>query len=159
REAVDAAVADGGRQHVDLALLVFAEGEDGGVRVGDRTVGDDALFGLVVFQAPDLGGNVVAVEIVAVEHRHILTAVDVAAGERLAKDVVVFPDRLDDVLAWADAFEAEGMQAFADAPAVVAPLFDDIDFFVQVLTYVRRPQLAGLAVERHAPDVAQAVRP
>ena len=71
--------------------------------VADRPVGDDALLGLVVLQGPDAAGDVVGVEVVAVQLGQPLAAVDGAAGDRLADVVVVFPDRLDQVRARADA--------------------------------------------------------
>ena len=51
------------------------------------------------------------------------------------------------------------MQPLAEVPAVVAALGDQVDLLVQVLADVGGPELAGLAVERHAPDVAQAIGP
>src|SRR5262249_13899252 len=44
-------------------------------------------------------------------------------------------------------------------PAVVAALGDEVDLFVEVLADVGGPQDAGLLVEGHTPDVAQAPRP
>src|SRR5262249_5299576 len=86
-------------------------------------------------------------------------AVDAAAGDRLADVVVVFPDRLDEVLARTDALRAEGVKALAQPPAVVAALDDDVDLLVEVLADVGRPELARLLVASHSPDVAEAVGP
>src|SRR2546426_276478 len=72
---------------------------------------------------------------------------------------MVLPDWIDQVLARTAAARAERVQALAQVPAVVAALLDDVDLFVQILPYVAGPQPAGLVVERHPPDVAQAVRP
>ena len=55
------------------------------------------------------------------------------------------------------ALGAERVQALAPVPAVVAALLDEVDLLVQVLADVAGPELAGLAVERHPPDVAQAI--
>src|SRR5262249_57545673 len=60
---------------------------------------------------------------------------------------------------WPHASLAKGMQALTHAPAVVAARLEDVDFLEQVLADVGRPEPAGLAIERHPPDVAQAVRP
>src|SRR5215471_10029802 len=72
---------------------------------------------------------------------------------------MVFPDRFDELLADAGALGAERVQTFAAVPAVVAAAPDQIDFLVEVLPDVRRPQLTCLAVKRHPPDVAQTIRP
>ena len=88
-----------GDQEIDLARLVLAERHDRQVAVADRPVGDDPPFLLVVAQRPDLAGDVVGVEVVALQLRQPLAAVDVAAGDRLADVVVVLPDRVDQVLA------------------------------------------------------------
>src|SRR2546423_1826342 len=81
------------------------------------------------------------------------------ARDRLADVVVILPDRLDQVLARADARRPEGVPALAAVPAVVATLLDQVDFFPEVLAHVRRPELARLAVEGHPPDVAEPVSP
>ncbi len=47
------------------------------------------------------------------------------------------------------------MFRFADVPAVITALGDDVDFFPHVLANVSGPQFSGFTVERHAPDVAQ----
>src|SRR5439155_16318283 len=86
-------------------------------------------------------------------------AVDVAADDAHAQAVVVLPDRFDQVLARPDALGAERVQPLAQLPAVVAALDDQVDLLVEVLAHVAGPQDAGLAVERHTPDVAQPVRP
>src|SRR5262249_22637124 len=80
-----------------------------------------------VLERRDLGRDIVAVEIVAVELRQAFAAIDVAAGVGLADVVVVLPDRLGHLVVGIDAVDAEGMQTFADAPAVVAAFFDDVD--------------------------------
>ena len=49
------------------------------------------------------------------------------------------------------------MHAFADAPAVVAALGDEIHFLPQILAHVAHPKIAGLAVETVTPGIAQAV--
>src|SRR5205814_6663128 len=49
--------------------------------------------------------------------------------------------------------------SLAQVPAVVAALDEDVDLLVQVLTDIGSPELAGLLVERHAPDVAKTVGP
>src|SRR5690242_15345277 len=67
----------GGVGHVvDLSLLVLAEGHDGHARRLDRPVGDHAFLLLVVLERPEPAGDVVAVEVMAVQLRQVLPAVD-----------------------------------------------------------------------------------
>src|SRR5262245_43889177 len=91
--------------------------------------------------------------------RQCLATEDEATGDRLADAVVVLPDRLDQVLAVSDALRAEGVEALAQVPAVVAALDQDVDLLVQVLADLAGPQLPGLSIEGHPPDVAQSVAP
>ena len=51
------------------------------------------------------------------------------------------------------------MEPFARVPPVVSTLDDKINLFVCVLTNITGPQRPGFAIETHAPNVAQAVRP
>src|SRR5436190_8855093 len=51
------------------------------------------------------------------------------------------------------------MKSSAHAPAVIAALRDQVHFLPFVLSHVTGPKLARLAIETHAPDVAQAVGP
>src|SRR5262245_21050567 len=95
----------------------------------------------------------------ALEFRQRLAAVDEAARDRLADIVVILQDRLDQVLADADPFGPEGMEALAEVPAVVAALDQEVDLLVQVLPHLAGPELTGLAIERHPPHVPQAVTP
>ena len=50
----------------------------------------------------------------------------------------------------------EGVEALADAPAVVAAVLDPMDHLPEVLADVAGPELTGLAVEAELPDVPQA---
>ena len=95
-------------EEVDFALLVFAEGEHREVVVGDGAIGDDALGLGVVLEGPESAGDVVGVEVVALQFRKSFAAIDEAAGDRLADVVVVFPDRLDEVVSRADAVGPKG---------------------------------------------------
>src|SRR5262249_48380759 len=106
------------------------EGIDGEALVGDRAVGDDALLGIVIAQGPDAASDIVAIDVRALQVRQARAAIDQASGQRLADVVVVFPDRVDQVLARAHTFDAERVQPLAQVPAVVAALFYDVDFLV-----------------------------
>ena len=68
--------------------------------------------------------------------------------------MVVFPDRIDRPLVGATV--AEGLRPLADAPAVVAPLLDDIDLLPEILADVGGPQATGDAVAGELPGVAEA---
>ena len=69
--------------------------------------------------------------------------------------VRVFHDRLDVLRARRAGLEM--MRAFADAPAVVAALDDQVHFLPQILADIADPQRAGLPVKAVTPRIAQAV--
>src|SRR5262245_43422434 len=92
---------------VDFARLILAEGHDRQAAVADRLVGDHPLRGRVIAQGPGAAGNVVSVDVRPLQLREALAAIDVAAGDRLANVVVVFPDRVDQILARPTAVSAE----------------------------------------------------
>src|SRR5207248_4181764 len=112
-----------------------------------------------ILQRPDLQTHVITVEVIAVQLRQALAAVDVPAGDRLAHVVVVDPDRLQPLLARPAPLRAKRVDALAPRPAVVAARPEDVDLLPQVLAHVAGPQLARLAIERHPPEVAHAVAP
>ena len=71
----------------------------------------------------------------------------------------VFDDRRLDLGGGVRALPALGLErveTFANAPAVVAAILDQVDHFPQVLADVAGPEFAGLAVEAEFPDVSQA---
>src|SRR6516162_7585355 len=72
--------------------------------------------------------------------------------------MVILPDRIDQVRTRAAAGGPERMQPFAQLPAVVAALDNQVDLLIEILAHIRRPELASLLVESHAPDIAQAIR-
>lgn len=146
------------RQGVDFARFVFAVRHDRGRLIRDRPIGDDTLLGFVVLQGPHSAGDVVGVEVVAFEFREFLAAVDMAAGDRLAAVVVVFPDRLGQFRHGPSAVDVVRVLRLASAPAVVAAFFEQIDFFPEILADVGKPALAGLAVEGHPPRVTTTQR-
>ena len=57
------------------------------------------------------------------------------------------------------AFGEENMAAFGQAPAVIAPLLDQVNLLPEILTVLADPELARLAVEAEPPGIAQAVGP
>src|SRR5262249_51645856 len=71
-----AALGERRGEEVRLAALVLAEGEDQLLRPLQRAVRDDALLLVVVLHRPDAARDVVAVEVMAVELRQALAAVD-----------------------------------------------------------------------------------
>ena len=98
-EPINPLAVERAAQQVNLAFFVFAEGEHRFAAVLDRPIGDDAALRLVVTQGPELGGDVIAVDVVALQFAQAVAAVDVAADDALAYVVVVFPDRFEEVLA------------------------------------------------------------
>lgn len=173
-----------GVAEVELAGFIRANAHAGDVeffgfddRLGDGAVGGDLLGFFVVLEAPDFAGDIVGIDVVADEVGEALAAIDVAAGDGLAVGVVmVFPDGVDEVLAIASVrlvLQVGGaagtsfggdfglglvelVEAFANAPAVVAAFFDDVDFFPEILADVGGPEELCYGIEGHAPDVAEA---
>jgi len=47
------------------------------------------------------------------------------------------------------------MRAFQEAPSIIFPLGNDIDFFPGILSYVASPEIAGLSIKRKAPGIAK----
>ena len=113
-------------------------------------------------ECPDAAGDIVSVDVRTVEPLHRLAAIDEAARDRHADDLStptlrVLDDRVDQRVR-RKSFP-ERMHAFADPPSVVAAPCDEINLLPRVLPDVTRPQVAGRAIEAHAPDVPQPVRP
>ena len=97
-DSLQAQHPEGGRK-VQFALGVFAERHDGQLAgTFDGAVGGDGFGVEVVFQAPDQAGNVVAVNVMALEFGQFFAAIDGSAGNRLADAVMVFPNRVDEAL-------------------------------------------------------------
>src|SRR5262249_50061704 len=154
----------------ELALGVLAERGD--VQPGvapqvDQLAVDDRLAVLLA-EAPDPAGLVVAIDVHADQLGQRLAAVDVAPGDALAV-VLAGPGRGVRVLAdggvslrgrlgFRPPWGLERVQAFLDPPAVVTAVLDDVDHLPEVLADVARPEGAGLAVEGELPDVPQADR-
>src|SRR5262245_61458225 len=112
-EPIDALPRRRVSHEIQFAVLVLTKGHDRDAGVGDWPVGDDPFLGGVVLQGPDLVCDVVGVEIVADQLGQAFAAIDGAAGHRLADVVAVFPNRLDQVGARADALGAERVETFA----------------------------------------------
>src|SRR5262245_22250315 len=159
RKPVNALSCRSRLKEVDLALVILAEGKNRQAAVLDRAIGDDAGLRLIILQGPDLRAHVIGVEVHAVKLREARSTIDGPAGDRLANIMVILPDRLDELLPRPGALRPERVQALAAIPAVVAALLDDVDFLEEILPDVAGPELAGLAVEGHAPDVPQPARP
>ena len=53
----------------------------------------------------------------------------------------------------------ESVPPFARVPAVIRALLDDVDLLPDILPDIARPQIAGLWIEGHAPNVARSQRP
>src|SRR5262249_32742993 len=113
----------------------------------------------VVPGRPDFAGRIVAVEVRPAQFRQLLAIVNEPARERPRFAVVMFEGRIDNWRRPAFAIGVEGMAALGDAPAVVGPLLEEIHLLPQILAVLSDPDVAGLLVHRHAPRIAEAVRP
>src|SRR5206468_1686933 len=104
---------------------------------------------------------VVAVNVEALHPREARSAIDVAPDHRTAFFVAVFGDGHGE--AFARALLHEAMVAFHLIPAIVLAARTgcllEVDLFPGVLPDVADKEVAGRAVEREAPWIAQAVRP
>src|SRR5690606_23761961 len=112
---------------------------------------------------PEGAGAVVGEEVGAAEGGDGFAAVDVAAGDGAALAEVVLEDGQGEVAGIAAGAGLEAVGAFHQAPAVVFAAGAvgrlEVDLFEPVLADVGYPHVAGFAVEREAPGVAEAVGP
>ena len=119
----------------------------------------------------DQAGGKVAVNVRALQRGDSRAPVNVATGDAdtvavtgeftilLKPGVVgVLNDRVDPV-ALGRAVLLKLVERLANVPAVVPALGDEVDLFPLVLPDICRPQLTGLAVDAHAPNVSQTVGP
>src|SRR5436309_1913632 len=51
------------------------------------------------------------------------------------------------------------MKTFPNSPAVVSAFFNDVHFLEFVLADIPGPQLPGLPIEAHAPNITEAISP
>ena len=124
----------------------------------DQLAVPDGL-GAVVLDPPDAAGGPVAVEIGPDQVGQARAAVDPAAGERARLAVGVLGGRRQDRVGASLARGDEDVAPLGDAPAVVAPLLDQVNLLPEVLPILADPELARLAVVAQPPGVAQAVGP
>ena len=116
--------------HVHLAGVVGAE-------AGEAERGVDQLLvpeglGPVVLDPPDAAGGPVAVD-VGPDQVGDPASVDPAPGERAGLAVGVLGGRREDRVGPRLALDVEGVGPFADAPAVVASLLDQVRLLPEVL--------------------------
>ena len=116
-------------------------------------------------------GGEVAVNVRAPQRGDRLAVIDVAAGNAhaiavagksgflLDSSVVRVLDHRVDPVALGRAILLKFVERLTDVPAIVTALCDEVDLLPFVLPDVRRPEVAGLPVEAHAPDIAQAISP
>ena len=155
-------------QRVDFTVGILGKAVDVVRLQEQRAVGGDLLLGVVITQSPDGAEVVVAVNIDAVQRRRLLATINVAADDAQADAVVrihrhrleiramgVFHDGLD--IFCADGAGLKMVRTFADAPAVIAALDDQIHFLSQILADVAAPERAGGGVPTVTPRIAQAV--
>ena len=116
-------------------------------------------FCAVVLDPPDAAGGPVAVDVGPDQVGQAGAAVDPAAGERAGLAVGVLGGRRQDRVGARLALGDEDVAPLGEAPAVVAPLLDQVDLLPEVLAVLADPELARLAVEAQPPGIAQAVGP
>ena len=118
-------------------------------------------FAILFAEGPDALVGVVAEDISAGEFGEVGAAIDETAADRFAGEVAgavvrVFVDGVDKFGVGGFAVEARAVvRAFVKAPAVVAALYDDVDFLPEVLANFSAEEAAGGRVEIKAPGVAQ----
>ena len=159
REAIDPLAVVRCDHEVGLAFFVLAPREHGHLLAGNGVVARGDPLHRIEGEREEFARDIVGVEVAALELRHAAAAVDEAAGDRGADGVVVFEDRIDQILTRSGAPGPEGMPPLAEVPAVVATAGDDVDLLVRALAHVGRPEQARRPVERHPPHVPQAVGP
>ena len=142
---------------VDFTLLVLAEREYLDATILDSQVADHRSFFMVILESPDLAGYVVGIEVGPLQFRKSTSTVDVAAGNRLADTVVVFPDRLGQFPAAVSNAVVEVVAGFPDAPSIVGPSLEQVDFFPEILADIPDPDISGRTVDRDSPGIADPV--
>jgi hypothetical protein len=139
-----------------FALPIFTKSDD-----ADRGAGDlRHLLGAIALKAggPQSACLPVAKEVSAAQLGEALAAIDPAAGDAAGNRVRQRDQRRAD-RRWPDRVRLDRLRAFHCRPAVVAALLDAVDHLPQFPADVADEQLAGLAVEAHAPGIAEAIRP
>src|ERR1035441_5518241 len=155
-------------QRVDFTVGVLGEAVNVVRLLQQGAVRGDFLRGVIVAKSPEGAEVVVAINVNAVESRGLLAVINVAADHAEA-DAVVGKHRLR-LKVWTMRIFDDGsnvfhtvrtgfvkMRAFADVPAVIAALHNQIHFLPQILADIADPERAGLAVKTVTPRVAQAV--
>jgi hypothetical protein len=112
---------------VELAVLIDAKRAELGGQAPEQRVGDE--LAVLLHHRPDVARHVVAVDIGALQLGQALTTVDVSADDAAREAAVVDRDRLVEETRRQVLRVAVVAVAFANAPAVVAPLADEVDLF------------------------------
>ena len=143
--------------HVECALVGLPEIDDAKGGVDQFPVFADLVS--LVAETPDSSGVIVPIDVGPDDFRQPLAAIDKASGDGAEIGVAVLDHGFQNGRRPQAAIGPEGVAPFLDAPAVVATRLDQVDHFPQVLAYFSGPEISGLAVEVHLPDLAQAVSP
>src|ERR1019366_8823875 len=142
---------------VNLLVVVFAEGNDALLALGQLLVPND--FVAVEAGAPDFARHPVAAQVDAGEFLQTFATVDIPAGDGGRLGVGKVQGRGDDRRGAAFAFGAHRLRAFHDRPAIVAAFLDAIDHLPLLPADIADPEIAGRAIEAHAPGIAEAIGP
>src|SRR5438094_522589 len=110
---------------------------------------------VLLAQAPDLAGGIIAVDINAVQVPES-AAIELAADDAACLRMRVLDERRHDGCRPELAFGVERVRALEDAPTVVGAAFEYLDHFPEVLADVADQDGAGRGVHGHAPRIAAA---
>jgi hypothetical protein len=129
-------------------LLLFGAGEN--LCVGG--------FSLLMVEGPEGAEAPVAIEVFSLKGGDGGAPVVEAAGDGCAILTAVFVDRVDEGY-FLGRFVSPcvgRVGAFVEGPAIIAAIFDDVDFLVSSLTDVGSPEFLAVWMEGEAPRVAEA---
>ena len=141
---------------VDLTRAVLGKLDDADLRVGQLTM--LGHFAARVFERPELARVVVTVDVGPLQFGKPIRLTDVSARDRPEVAVRMLDDRGHELARSLRTFGPEWVFALVDAPAIVAPLLDEIDHLPQVLSDLTCPQPL-LVVEAELPNLTMPERP
>ena len=142
-------------EQVEFAVVVFGEVDDADGRRSQ--IAKRAGFRRIDRHAPQSPRLPIAEDIAALKFGEPAAAVDDPAGDRRPGGVRHLDRRRHDRRGPAWPVGMHGIAALLDAPAEVVTRPHTADEFPGFETHVPGPEVAGLAVEAHLPDVAETV--
>lgn len=128
-----AVVAD----QIEFAFLILGE-RDGALR-REACEADFVECFALAGEGKDVAGLEIGAEVDAVERGFRIAAIDVAAGDGDAVFSSVGEDRRGKFAIGFAILIGKRGETFNDIPAVISAFFDDIDFFIEILTDIADP--------------------